>query len=353
MSLHVDIQKKWKDFSLNIQFSCDDNDVMGVLGESGSGKSMTLRCIAGLITPDAGHIELNNRTLYHGVKRINLKPKERNIGYLFQNYALFPHMTVHENVRCACRGTAGKKASEADGWLREFDLQALKKRYPAQLSGGQQQRVALARAMAMAPDLLLLDEPFSALDSHLREGLTLEMRRRLARFEHPSLLVTHSRDEAYKICNFLFFLQNGKSVCFGQTKEMFKNPKKLSVARLSGCKNFSRAEHARDGWVHALDWGVTLPVEQKVPQNFTHIGVRAHHFLPCKADASGAIPVRLLEEIDAPFETDMLFQSLLSKDSGCETIWYKREKQMGSTEVPTHINVAPQQVLLLENDDAR
>ncbi len=349
MKLSVDIQKKWKGFSLRVAFACNDGETTGILGASGSGKSMTLRCISGLITPDSGHIELGGRTLYSSAKRINLPPRERNIGYMFQNYALFPHMTVRENLLCALKSPHGEKQVAA--LLSQFDLNPLANRYPARLSGGEGQRVALARAFATKPSLLLLDEPFSALDSHLREGLLLEMRRRLSQFPGPSLLVTHSRDEAYKLSDKLLFLQDGHGLCNGNTKDLFLHPQTLAAARLTGCKNFSRAKWASPGHVHALDWGAILPVADPTFENLSHIGVRAHHFSPCTADTPGAITVKLLEEIDSPFETDLLFQSGHARQTQNGTLWWKRDKQGSTHAVPTHLQVNPTQVLLLRKDE--
>ncbi len=350
MSLHVDIQKFWKNFSLRVQFSCESDETTGILGASGSGKSMILRSISGLITPDKGHIELDGRTLFHAAKRINLPPRKRNIGYLFQNYALFPHMSVHDNLLCACKCSRQKATAETEALLKRFDLLSLSKRYPAQLSGGQQQRVALARAIATRPNLLLLDEPFSALDTHLKEGLLLDMHRHLQSFPGPALLVTHSRDEIYKLCNQLLFLQNGQNIGFGNTKHLFSHPQTLEAARLTGCKNFSRAKTTTKGFVHALDWGVDLPVIEPLPQGFTHIGVRAHHFIACEASDIGAIPVQLIEEMDAPFETDFLFQSCKAPPASPCILWFKCGKHHPAQPLPTHLRVDPKQVLLLRKD---
>ncbi len=349
MSLTVDIQKSWKSFSLNVRFSCNNGETLGILGTSGSGKSMTLRCIAGLITPDSGCIELNGRTLFCSKTGINIKPRERNIGYMFQNYALFPHMSVLENVCAALTGTKRQKRTRGEHLLAQFGLEAVKNNYPSQLSGGQQQRVALARCLATEPTLLLLDEPFSALDAHLREGLGLEMRRRLATFSGPSVLVTHSRDEAYKLSQESLFIENGHCLGIGATHEIFENPQTLAIARLTGCKNFSRATVAEPGFVHAVDWGVRLPVANPLLQNIAYVGVRAHHFEPCTQETLGAIPVKLLERVDAPFETDFLFQSLAAKTGECGTIWWKCKKDPLATP-PSHLCVPSKQILLLRED---
>ena len=168
MSLKVHIHSKLKGFELKVDFETNGKP-MGILGASGCGKSMTLKCIAGIMTPDEGYIELRGKVLFDSKNKINLKPQDRKVGYLFQNYALFPNMTVAQNIAVGIRGSKSEKTEVVTKMLHNFHLQGLEKRYPSQLSGGQQQRVALARILAYEPDALLLDEPFSALDAYLKE----------------------------------------------------------------------------------------------------------------------------------------------------------------------------------------
>ena len=202
MSLFVDIRKKLGDFSLDVSFE-SDSGTLGILGESGCGKSMTLKCIAGIETPDSGKIILNGLTLFDSEKRINLPPQKRRVGYLFQNYALFPNMTVRQNILCGLHFEKDKSIRdvEVERILDLVQLRGLENHKPHQLSGGQQQRTALARILVNKPNLLMLDEPFSALDSHLRDALQLEMLELLKDFDKDVLLVTHNRDEAYHTAN--------------------------------------------------------------------------------------------------------------------------------------------------------
>ena len=190
MSITVDIRKKLGDFSLAISFETDAGRI-GILGPSGCGKSMTLKSIAGIERPDAGHISIDGRVLFDSRQKINLKPQKRRVGYMFQNYALFPTMTVTQNI-AAGQGISAERVREM---IERFRLQGLEKHYPSELSGGQQQRVALARIMAYRPDLILLDEPFSALDSHLRFRLQNETGRILREFGRTALLVSHDRED--------------------------------------------------------------------------------------------------------------------------------------------------------------
>ena len=174
MSLYVDIEKQLGSFHLRVQFQAE-NEVTALLGASGCGKSMTLRCIAGIVTPDRGRIVLHDRVLFDSEKKVNLPPQQRKLGYLFQNYALFPNMTVEKNILCGIRtGSRREKSAALADALRRFRLEGLERHYPAQLSGGQQQRVALARILCTRPEAILLDEPFSALDSFLKWNLELE-----------------------------------------------------------------------------------------------------------------------------------------------------------------------------------
>ena len=172
---------------------------MGILGASGCGKSMTLKSIAGIVTPDSGRIALQyakgeaagGRVLYDSALKINEKPQMRRVGYLFQNYALFPNMSVEENIAAGLKGMEKKKAKVGE-MIERFRLTGLEKRYPGQLSGGQQQRVALARMMIGEPEVILLDEPFSALDGYLKDIMQRDMQNFLNEYTGDMILVTHN-----------------------------------------------------------------------------------------------------------------------------------------------------------------
>ena len=190
MQLTLDFERRLEDFHLRVAYEGEASRI-GILGASGCGKSMTLRSIAGIETPDRGLIRLGGRDLFDRDKKINLRPQERRVGYLFQNYALFPAMTVEQNIMAGVRGTKLEKEGRVQEMVRAFKLEGLEKRRPAELSGGQQQRVALARIIACRPQALLLDEPFSAMDYFLKEKLRLEMKQVLQKYEGLSILVTH------------------------------------------------------------------------------------------------------------------------------------------------------------------
>ncbi|MBR4743297.1 MAG: ATP-binding cassette domain-containing protein, partial [Oscillospiraceae bacterium] len=206
MSVFADIKKTVGSFALDIQLDAG-NEALALLGNSGCGKSMTLRCIAGIDTPDEGVIRINDRTVFDSRRHINLKPQQRGVGYLFQNYALFPSMTVLQNVMAGAeRDKSLSKRARRDlamKQLSDLKLEGLESNYPSQLSGGQQQRVSLARILVSRPDILLLDEPFSALDAALRWETEQVVRATIAGFPGTTILVTHDRDEVYRLSDRL------------------------------------------------------------------------------------------------------------------------------------------------------
>ena len=198
MAVKVNIEKNFRDFSLKVDFE-GSSAAIGLLGASGSGKSMTLRCIAGIETPDKGRIVINGKTVFDSEKGINLKPQKRRIGYLFQNYALFPTMTVEQNIRCGYRGEKSSAREKVADLIRRYHLEGLEKRLPSQLSGGQQQRVALARMMIGEPEAILLDEPFSALDYQTRLSVSDEIGTIIREEGKTAILVTHDISEAISL----------------------------------------------------------------------------------------------------------------------------------------------------------
>ena len=209
--LEVQIYKKLAEFDLDVSFQVNDN-ILGLMGASGSGKSMTLKCIAGIETPDQGRIVLNGRVLFDSEKKINVSIQKRNVGYMFQSYALFPNMNVYENISVGLRA---RKVKDVDivvqKVMQQFRIIELASRYPKQLSGGQRQRVALARLMAYEPDVLLLDEPFSALDEDLKEDLLRELKSEL-QISKPVIFVSHNKEEVNELCDFKYKIKQGEIV---------------------------------------------------------------------------------------------------------------------------------------------
>ena len=277
MSLEVAIEKNVAGFRLAVEFTADGAP-LGLLGPSGSGKTMTLRAIAGLERPDRGRIVLHGRVLFDSELGVNVPARARHIGLLFQNYALFPHLTASDNIAFGLRHLPeAEKNRRVAALLAAAHLDGFAERYPATLSGGEQQRVALARALAIEPAALLLDEPLSALDTHLRSALERQLREMLASYAGSTLFVSHNLEEAYRVCENLVVLANGSVAAQGPKEEIFRHPPTLEVARVTGCKNFSRARLLSDGRVEALDWGCLLRVEQKLAKPPEHVAIRANH----------------------------------------------------------------------------
>lgn len=270
MELIVDIKKKLRDFTLDVDFTVRD-EVFALLGASGCGKSMTLKCIAGIETPDEGKIILNGRTLYDSEHKINLPPQARRAGYLFQNYALFPNMTVAQNITFAATGDKSAKLAQN---IKRFQLDGLENVYPNQLSGGQCQRVAFARILASHAEILLLDEPFSALDSYLKWQLELELTD-IFKIYGAAILVSHDRGEVYRLADKVAVMHFGAITTLDTKREVFANPKTLAATILTGCKNISPARKVDADKLFAEDWNLTLTAPN-VPDDLKFVGIRAN-----------------------------------------------------------------------------
>lgn len=299
MALSVKFRKRLGDFLMDVDFEAE-NGVLALLGASGCGKSMTLKCIAGIETPDEGRIVLGGRVLFDSEKKIDMPPQKRRVGYLFQNYALFPHMTVYQNIASGVLRKEGREETVREK-VRTFCLEGMENKYPAQLSGGQQQRVALARVLANEPEVLMLDEPFSALDSWLRWRMELELAGILEAYSGTTLYVSHNRDEVYRLCKQVCVIDNGRTEPVTSVKALFEDPCTLSSALLSGCKNYSRIKRAGNTSVEALDWGVTLECGKKIPESARYLGVRAHYITPVSGADENAVLCDIIKVIDDVF----------------------------------------------------
>ncbi len=349
MSLTISASYKAGDFALDINLQTEAKRI-GILGASGAGKSITLKLIAGILRPDEGRICIDDRALYDSERRIDLKPQKRRVGYLFQNYALFPAMTIAENIGIgmSCSGT--EKAVIIADLIRQFKLEGLEKHYPRQLSGGQQQRVALARILASEPDVILLDEPFSALDIHLRDQMNRELLTTLEAFPGHVIMVSHSRDEIYRFSDEAVIIDQGRIIDRGPKKEVFAHPSCVRAAALTGCKNFSRVRRLDDHTFEATDWAVRIHTVQVLPEKLVFIGYRAHEFEPVWGERQeNCIPFILSRRDELPFETNYYICP-----SGKETspysiaAWFAQRHQWAELEakgLPDYLKIREEELL--------
>jgi molybdate transport system permease protein len=306
-SIEIDIVKNFGDFHLQAGFSAKGGPI-GLLGASGSGKSMLLRSIAGIEKPDSGRIVVNGRVLFDAAETVSIPVNERRIGILFQDYALFPHMTVRENILF---GLHELPSSEQKLRLTEVvtlvHLQGLQDRYPAELSGGQKQRVALARALALRPDALLLDEPFSALDPHLRKTLEHQLREALSDYDGLVIFVTHDIEEAFRFCQELIVVDDGKLLARGPMHDLFHKPGFVRVAKLTGCENIGAVVSDSSTDFTVPSWGCSVQLPNTVTENITHLGVRAHdiQFAFTNGPVPNVFPCWLMEADESPYEVTL------------------------------------------------
>ncbi len=359
MALIVDIEKKLSGFSLKVNMTTDC-EILAVLGASGSGKSMTLKCIAGIEKPDHGHIELDGTVLFDSEKKISLTPQDRRVGYLFQQYALFPNMTVRKNIACGIRNTkydrsSAKKADNEkriEDILHTMHLEGLEDKYPSQISGGEQQRTALARILVNDPEVLLLDEPFSALDTHLRFRLERELRETLRQFGKPVLLVSHDRDEVYRMADRIAVIKEGSIEAVGTKQEVFADPRTVDGARLTGCKNISQIREEGYNRIFAEDWGVSLIVDRQI-EGIHYAGIRMHDLRILSPGMTGTEAENRFvcivdEEIENPFSYTIMIRP---REAGpeCTPIGIELDKKAWQDIKKDELTVCfpPEKILLL------
>lgn len=347
MSVFVDIEKTLGSFHLRVQFEAE-NETLALLGASGCGKSMTLKCIAGIEKPDRGRIMVDDVVLFDSEQNINLTPQQRHTGLLFQNYALFPNMTVAQNIRAgANRETDRTKRERAVSSVMErFELSPLAGQYPHQLSGGEQQRVALARILVSSPNILLLDEPFSALDSHLRFRLEQEVRQVIRSFGKTVLLVSHDRDEVFRMSDSIAVMDSGRIETIGSRDCVFRHPQTRKAAMLTGCKNISAIRHLDSNRLHAIDWDMTLNMPQ-LPDGTTAVGIRAHDIR--LGQGENTFHCRVIDEFENPFSYTVMLRPVSSHCSGCLAWELDKEQWRNIPRDEITISLPPESLLLLKD----
>lgn len=351
MAIEVRIHREFDDFKLDVQFRSESRRI-GILGASGCGKSLTLKSIAGIERPETGKIESAGKVFFDSAKKIWMPPQERNVGYLFQNYALFPTMTVEKNIGIALRCGKKEKEKKVRDMIERFSLQGLEKKLPGQLSGGQQQRTALARIMIYEPDMILLDEPFSALDSYLKEQTQRECLELLQDYPGTVILVSHSRDEIYRFSEEVLVMDSGKAVIQKTVKELFEHPQKVAAAKLTGCKNIEEIVWKDGKHLYVPGWDMVIPAGMGNVGGAQAIGIRAHEFTTERTESDGELvfPVYKPEVKEDLFEYHVQF--FTSERAKTPVVWKVSKKlwDVGEKGVPKRLHLRREHILFLERE---
>ena len=351
MAIEVRIHREFDDFKLDVQFQSESRRI-GILGASGCGKSLTLKSIAGIERPETGNIESAGKVFFDSAKKIWMPPQERNVGYLFQNYALFPTITVEKNIGIALRCGKKEKEKKVRDMIDRFSLQGLEKKLPGQLSGGQQQRTALARIMIYEPDMILLDEPFSALDSYLKEQTQRECLELLQDYPGTVILVSHSRDEIYRFSEEVLVMDGGKAVIKKTVKELFEHPQKVAAAKLTGCKNIEEIVWKDGKHLYVPGWDMVIPAGMGNVGDAQAIGIRAHEFTTERTESDGELvfPVYKPEVKEDLFEYHVQF--FTSERAKTPVVWKVSKKlwDVGEKGVPKWLHLKREHILFLERE---
>jgi molybdate transport system permease protein len=353
-ALDMSVEKALEHFELEVELHAGKGAV-GLLGASGAGKSMTLRMIAGIVAPDRGRIVLNSRVLFDSSTGQNIAAARRKIGVVFQDYALFPHMTVAGNVGFGLRALPEReRQAHVQRQLERMHIAELAGRYPAEISGGQRQRVAIARCMAIEPDALLFDEPFAALDPHLRRQMEEQLRETLSGYNGAVIMVTHDMEEAFRFCTDLLVLDSGRVIASGPKHQLFERPQTVVAAQLTGCKNIVPACRIANDRIAVNAWDCELHTAIPVPDALTHVGFRSHQiaFQPA-GQAENIFPCWLVGSSEAPHEMTLYLRLHAAPLAGDpphlqadvpKDIW----RTLSTQPQPWQVKLDPARLLLLE-----
>ena len=355
-TLKVDIQKQLPNFLLDISFEVDSQQPLGILGTSGAGKTTLLRCIAGLETPDRGRIVFNDKILYDSARGINLPPQKRGVGFVFQDYALFPHLSVAENIAF---GMSKERLpwlvrQEVATQLRQMNLSGVSDRLTTQLSGGERQRVALARALASDPMITLLDEPFSALDSNLKAQLLQLWQKLLSNYSGLTVYVTHNLSEAYRFCPQLLIMDRGRAIACGKRTDILNRPPNFQTARIIGCNNFSTAKKTAPQTIRAIDWQCDLQVSE-MPDKIERVGIHSQAIAFTEVPhGSDTFPVWLTTFVHLPHRVTLYLKLHSSPNSQedyslvAEVSWVRWQKLQQSS-LPWYIRLPPSKIVVFDS----
>ena len=354
-ALEMSVERRLENFDLKVDFRAVSGAV-GLLGASGAGKTMTLRMIAGIVTPDRGRILLNGRVLFDRATGKNVPAARRRVGVVFQDYALFPHKTVAENVGFGLSDLPRpQRQARVQSLLERMHIAELADRYPAEISGGQRQRTAIARCLAIEPDALLFDEPFAALDPHLRRQMEEQLRETLADYRGAVIFVTHDMEEAFRFCTDLLVLDGGRVIASGPKHQLFEHPQSVVAARLTGCKNIVTARQIAVGRIAVDAWNCELQTAGAVPVGLTHLGVRSHQIrFGSELSGENTFPCWLVSTSEAPHEMTLYLRLHNQPQSGDKPhlqadlpkeLW----RTLSGQAQPWRIQLAPERLLLLED----
>ena len=328
----------------DISFSLNKGEFAAIVGPSGCGKSTLLSLICGLLPCSDGQITINGR---------HLKESTTNVGYMLQHDELFEWRTIYNNVilgleiQHALTARTKKRAHEL---LNIYGLSDFENSRPSELSGGMRQRAALIRTLVLEPELLLLDEPFSALDGFLKDMLQREMQDFLKDYPGDMILVTHSRDEAYKFCKELSVVDGGRILVTDETKRLFENPRMLKAAKLTGCKNFSAVQRLGEHEIYATDWKMKLHTAEKVAEDITHVGIRGHWIRPEEKPGENCLEVQVDEYIETTFEHQYMIRK--KDEETAAGLWWMRPKNSFMEDpdmgLPKYLYLPPEHLMLLK-----
>ena len=328
-----------------ISFILNKGEFVAIVGPSGCGKSTLLSIIAGLLTPEKGFIKINGKYLHESTT---------NVGYMLQHDELFEWRTIYNNVILGLEiqhMLTARTREKAHNLLDIYGLKQFENARPSELSGGMRQRAALIRTLVLDPDLLLLDEPFSALDGFLKDTLQLEMLELIEEYQKDVLMVSHSRDEIYRFCDNMVLLEKGSCILKGKTTDIFANPRKMEAARLTGCKNISVAEKRGSHSVYARDWDFVFETEEEVKDSIKYIGIRAHYMKPSDVpEKINSMKIVSAGYTETPFENQHLFKNAENPKS--RRLWYIEEKpdlkETTEQPLPTYMIFPKKSLMLLE-----
>jgi molybdate transport system ATP-binding protein len=354
MGVDLHIQKALKNFQINLNISSDAK-ILGVLGPSGAGKSMLLKCISGLVKPDEGKIVIGDHVLFDTAKGIDLPPQKRRVGYLFQNYCLMPHLNVFDNIAFGLSANGKKDNCQRVFELMEkFQLTKLAQHRPSEISGGQQQRVALARALAIEPEILLLDEPFSALDNHLKVHMMQQMLEDLTNYQGMVVMVSHNIDEAYRLCDTIAVIRNGMLVDCGSKRTLIDHPKTAASARITGCKNIAPALRIDDSTFFVPHWGIELKSAAKL-RNVHGVGAVRANFIRFATgnESDNVFDAAIVRTIETPFRVTLIIK--LSAHANAGSLHWEISRDLWASlkndQVPLKVYIPPAAALYLISDE--